>query len=158
MSSERLSKLTILRTMKSKMTHHPLPPVNNYPRRVWPGQFLSLHSWQRLIWRRSQSSMVKSKYLNNWLVFVYSGHYVHITAVLETAPDIFCKISDGRHWIRVKFNPQNLYLFSSGRFKEGQIIRVMTSRKDSDENHIVIVSIIGKLNQWLMNYNPGYSC
>ena len=90
--------------------------------------------------------MVKLKDLNNWPVFVYKGRYVHITAVLENVPDIICKISDGRHWIRVKVNQQNQHLFITGRFKEGQIVRVMTSRKDSDENQIVIVSFIEMSN------------
>ena len=66
--------------------------------------------------------------------------------MLENVPDIICKISDGRHWIRVKFNQQNQHLFITGCFKEGQIVRVMTSRKDSDENQIVIVSFIEMSN------------
>ena len=66
--------------------------------------------------------------------------------MLENVLDIICKISDGRHWIRVKFNQQNQHLFITGRFKEGQIVRVMTSIKDSDENQIVIVSFIEMSN------------
>ena len=62
--------------------------------------------------------------------------------MLENVLDIICKISDGRHWIRVKFNQQNQHLFITGRFKEGQIVKVMTSIKDSDENQFVIVSFI----------------
>ena len=65
--------------------------------------------------------------------------------MLENVLDIICKISDGIHWIRVKFNQQNQHLFLTGRFKEGQIV-IMTSRRDSDENQIVIVSFIEMLN------------
>ena len=89
----------------------------------------------------------EEKSVLNGKICVYKGRYVHITAVLENVPDIICKISDGKHWITVKFNQQNQHLFITGCFKAGQIVRVMTSGKDSDENQIVIVSFIETLNQ-----------
>ena len=69
------------------------------------------------------------------------GRFIQLLAIRSHIPEIICQVTDGSHWIDVKFNQQNLPLFlNKGFFAEGQILKVMTSSID-EENYIVIVSV-----------------
>ena len=69
------------------------------------------------------------------------GRFLQLLAVRSHIPELVTKVTDGVHWIDIKFNQQNLPLFlNPGFFSEGQIFKVVTSSID-EENYLVVVSV-----------------
>ena len=78
------------------------------------------------------------------IIFRLKGQLLQIMEVRGEARDIICKMTDGSHWTLVKFHPQTMTLFRTRRYKEGQILKVMSSSSDED-NFPVIVRVVNDI-------------